>query len=88
MMQKFYVTFGQKYRLGQRHPTFPDAHPDGVIEVEAQDYDAARDIVIRNLGAEWSGLYSDMEFAKDRHYYPLGVLAKWAQVRQGPEFGS
>lgn len=71
-LNKFYVTFGIKYAT-ERHPTFEDAHPDGVLEVSAVDTEAARAIVTDKLGSAWAFLYPAGEFHFD--HYPLGVLA-------------
>lgn len=37
----YYVTFGQRYAR-EPHPTFPGAHPDGYVVIEAADEEAAR----------------------------------------------
>jgi hypothetical protein len=71
-LQKFYVTFGQKYRT-EPHPVMETAHPDGVVEVSAINEDAARVIVTDKLGAAWAFLYPEDKL--DLNHYPLGVLA-------------
>lgn len=72
-MSKFYVTFGQKYRL-EPHPRFDKADPDGVLEIEAQDIDVARRVANGICGPYWSGLYNEDEYKETKCYYPLGIL--------------
>ena len=71
-LNRYYVTFGQKYSY-EIHPNFPDAHPDGVVEVSAVDESAARTIVVDKLGDKWCFIYPSESF--DFNLYPLGVLA-------------
>lgn len=70
-MMKFYVTFGQKYRY-ETHPKFPNANPDGWLEVEAVGYDHARNIIVENLGMNWTFMYDEDQMKK--HLYPMGCL--------------
>lgn len=70
--QKFYITFGQKYRT-EPHPTFDKADPDGVLEVEADNADEAREKVVAKLGEFWSFIYPADELDLDN--FPLGVIA-------------
>lgn len=74
-MITFYVTFGQQYPR-EPHPTFPAAHHDGWIEVQAEDETVARGYVVGRLGQQWSGIYNDGDDL-GRHLYPLGALAAW-----------
>ena len=69
---KLYITFGQKYRR-EPNPKFPDAHPDGWVEVIAPTYDKARSIAIENLGTSFACAWKEDEFMPE--LYPLGRLA-------------
>lgn len=75
------VTFGRRY-AHEPHPSFPGAHPDGWLTVEAADglsYEAIRAGVIQILGTNWCALYDaarqDPE-DEDELYYPMGELAR------------
>lgn len=69
-MDTFYVSFGSQYGTVP-HPTVPMIHPDGVMEVKANDYETARSIVVAAIGATWSNMYDadDMEWK----YFPRQV---------------
>jgi hypothetical protein len=70
-MPEFYVTFGQKYR---REPHPKGGHPDGWFMLIADSKDEAHAIVTREIGDQWSGLYSEREF--DRSFYPRGEIGR------------
>lgn len=72
----FIVTFGSQYSY-QAHPYYEDAHPDGLVEIEAEDEDDAREMAFSLFGTCWSFIYSKEWFDKNesRRYYPRGVLA-------------
>lgn len=72
MIEKFMVTFGQKYRQ-EPHPFIPAAHPDGVGTVWAKGYEAAVALVQERTGIYYSGVY---EWSDDdvTRYYPRGSL--------------
>lgn len=72
-LENFYVTFGQRYSYDE-HPTFPEAHPDGWLEIHAEDYWAAREIAVYALGDAWAFIYSEDDFASSRFRYPRGAL--------------
>jgi len=59
----FYVTFGQK-----------SPFRNGWVEVEAENYRLAREIVNDTLGKEFSMLYSEFDF--DRRFFPKGKLGE------------
>jgi hypothetical protein len=46
MSERYYATFGLKYRT-EPHPTLPPfaANPDGVIVIDAPDYETARRLI-------------------------------------------
>jgi hypothetical protein len=73
---KFFVTFGSQYRY-EEHPYFTDAHPDGWVEIEAEDETQAREMAWSLFGDHWSFIYGDYEFANSiyKGYYPKGPLA-------------
>lgn len=70
-MSDFFVTFGMQYPREQ-HPSWPYAHHDGWLRVEAPSYDAARGLVVARLGTAWSMLYTASEHEPE--YYPRGEL--------------
>ncbi len=73
---EFFVTFGQQYAK-EPHPSFPSAHPDGWVVVEAPDWDSARGIIVEELGIHWSGLYGKEYFMTDAsRLYPKGELGR------------
>lgn len=47
------VTFGLKYAW-ETHPTFPGAHPDAVLAVEAESYEGARELIYKRLGTKYA----------------------------------
>jgi len=59
----FYVTFGQK-----------SPFRNGWVEVEAENYGIARQLVIDALGNSYSRIYDEHEF--DSEYFPLGKLGE------------
>jgi hypothetical protein len=71
----FFVTFGQKYRR-ERHPTFPEAHPDGWLTIEATDMYEARRAAYQMLGTGWSWLYDEQDLDWDPKYYPNGEIKR------------
>lgn len=83
---KFYVTFGQKYAR-ETHPMFPDAHPDGWIEVEADTEYAARCVVVQKIGTGWSSIYSEESWLAwedtgrtNDELYPRGCIGKFHDI--------
>lgn len=67
-----YVTFGLQYAR-QVHPRFPQAHPDGYLTVVgAQDYETAREAVVKALGTAWSCDYFEVP---EVQHAPRGSLA-------------
>lgn len=78
-MKEFRFTFGQRYRR-EVHPCLAEAHPDGWMTVEAEDYDQAREIAVSELGADWAFQYEEpfdeQEWAR---LYPLGEIG-WCQI--------
>ena len=64
---KFYVTFGQRYRV-EPHPYL--CHPDAFTEVQAETYEHAREKVITRYGTQWAFIYGEAEF--DKSLYPRG----------------
>lgn len=78
----FCITFGSQYSY-QEHPYFEDAHPDGWIEIEAEDEESAREMAFSLFGTAWSFLYEQEYFEKEsRRYYPRGVLAEVVVEKQ------
>ena len=71
MKYRYYITFGQRYAT-EAHPQ--GGHPNGWMEVEADNWDLAREKVIACLGSKWANFYDESDFAKDRKFYPLGCL--------------
>ncbi len=74
MMNKYYVTFGQKYRY-EAHPVLglvPDL-PDKVLVLWAKDYESARAKVFKFLGSSFAFIYDEKEL-KSKHY-PKGEFS-------------
>lgn len=65
-MKSFYLTVGYKY-AHEPHPQ--GLHPDGVVEIRADDYESARRVAFDTFGTKWSGLYETVTMS----YYPRGV---------------
>lgn len=72
-LQEFHVTFGQQYRH-EKHPRFPDAHPDGYVVIMAPDYEKAREMAFQYLGEFWAFIYEAKKH--DTRPYPRGSLAR------------
>ncbi|MDR3068637.1 MAG: hypothetical protein LBU50_03955 [Cellulomonas sp.] len=66
-----YFTFGSRYAY-EPHPTLPQAHPDGWLEVRGTDYETARKIAVALLGTAWSCQYDEATLVRD--CYPDGAL--------------
>lgn len=79
MTGTFYATLGVQYAR-ESHPELPGwaADPDGWIEIEAPDYDSAREYLCREAGAHWAFLYEAAEFCIDDplRFYPHGCVAR------------
>jgi hypothetical protein len=60
---KFYLTFGQQ-----------NPFRDGWIEIIAEDYMSARQLVFDVFSDRWSGLYRAEEF--DTKHFPAGKLGE------------
>jgi hypothetical protein len=76
---KWYLTFGQRYAR-EEHPTFPKAHPDGYVVIEADLYEDARGKAIEEVGLFWADLYSEEDFFSEDDLFgdtmfPLGEIA-------------
>lgn len=81
-MNKYYVTFGQKYSRtafdsvdsntfgGVIHPY--NGHKDGWVEVNGINMAHATSIVKGAIGDTWSNIYDDSSF--DESMFPLGCL--------------
>ena len=67
MLSTFYVTFPQKDRDRRNH----------WIEINAVDYDAARQIADLYIKPQWSHLYSDQHFNRD--HFPGQCLLELSQ---------
>jgi hypothetical protein len=63
-IKKFYLTFGQKN----------SALRNGWIEVEAEEYFEAVEIVRNAFGSDWANLYREGEFQKET--FPLGKIGE------------
>lgn len=75
---RFIVAFGGRYTR-EEHPRLPVAHPDNYLLIEAEDYDAARDVAIALLGSMWSGLYPHerkQDRVENNRFYPEGACAR------------
>lgn len=71
-LKTFYVTFGMMYRH-EAHPHWKGAHPDGWLEVQAPDEDAARLLLRSLVGNRYAFIYEERRF--ERKWHPLGRLA-------------
>lgn len=71
----FFVTFGTKYAT-QVHPTWPQAHPDGVLGLRAPSMIAARLYAFHLLGPAWCMILPAEEWASIApEVFSRGVLA-------------
>lgn len=73
MKDKFFLTFGQKYRH-QLHPSGKKINPDGWIEIFAYNYDLARQKAFEHFGSDWCWLYTEEEFRP--HHFQAGRIGK------------
>ena len=72
-MTTFFVTFGAQY-AHEPHPISRIPHPDGWVEIEADNEAGAREIAVREFGTYWSFIYSAVDW--EPSYFPLGCLAR------------
>jgi hypothetical protein len=70
-MNKYYITFGQKYRT-EEHPELYDAHPDALVLIQAPDKEIARVMAFERLGHAWSFLYEEGKL--DMSLFPRGII--------------
>jgi hypothetical protein len=85
-MEKFYVTFGQKY-LHEPHPHWPEAHPDGWVLIEASDGEAARTLAMSAFGPYWAFMYDAQRFDEESmkmRYYPKGEIGHITEEAGSP----
>ncbi len=76
-MATYCLTFGEKFRR-EPHPTFPEAHPDGWVEVDADDIAEATSIGLRLFGNDWARVYTRSGIS-ERHF-PRGCVGVVAMV--------
>jgi hypothetical protein len=69
-MNKYYITFGQKYRR-EIHPSGYPVHPDGWVEIEAHSETHAREIAI---DIDYACIYH--EGTLNTQLFPMGCLFK------------
>jgi len=77
-LAKFYLTFGVQYSHTE-HPTWPGAHPNGWVLIEAVNEDRARGLAYLYFKEYWSMLYPENHFPVElnkQKYYPLGEIAR------------
>ena len=70
-----FVTFGQQYAY-EPHPTFPEAHPDGILAVAAETYGEARELISEAIGVHYAFDYPvgpDLPSRLHPEYYPRGI---------------
>lgn len=65
--QKFWFTFGQQHVHSVDGVTFDK---DLVVEIEAEDYNAAREKMAETFGLKWAFQYDEMP---DMDYFPRGI---------------
>lgn len=70
-MNRYFLTFGQKYRH-EDHPSGWPIDPDGYVAIMASSEYEARQTAFAEFGPAWAMLYSESEMAFD--YFPLGNL--------------
>jgi hypothetical protein len=68
---KFFMTVGYQYKQTP-HPQ--GLHPDGWVEIEAEDYDDAYQIAFLHYDSRWAFLYNEASFK--RQYHPRGCIAQ------------
>ncbi len=71
----FYVSFGSGHR---RRLDRIEITQHGVVQVEADDADVARDLAVSVFGQRWSMLYAADSMVWSEHgfeYWPFGVTA-------------
>lgn len=66
-----YVTFGQRYRH-ERHPTLPEAHPDGWLEIRGLPYSLARAVAQGLTDGAFAFDYVGDDF--DPKWHPRGAF--------------
>ena len=54
--ESFYLTFGQQYRR-EEHPSGHSVHPDGYVEIIANNLEAAREKAFATFGPDWFTVY-------------------------------
>lgn len=64
-MKTFYLTFGQKYPWS-----------DCWVEVEAPDYDTARNYVEEIFDKHYANLYEEKDFNNNKVYFPGGKVGR------------
>lgn len=80
-LQEFRLTFGLRYG-DEPHPSFPAANPNGWVAVTAEDYEAARALVVERIGNTWAFLYPVDKFQAS--YHPAGETARWSTAETSP----
>jgi hypothetical protein len=73
-MNRYYLTFGQKY-LRDEHPSGWPIHPNKIVEVWAPSWDEARELAIKVFGVHWAFINEwDKDIAAWYYPEPLAVL--------------
>jgi len=71
MKEKFYLTFGNRYKY-QPHPSGIAINPDGYVLIQAYTYDEARAKAFEIFGPAWAFLYTENNF--QARFFPVGML--------------
>lgn len=90
-LRSFYVTFGVMY-AHTVHPYWKGADPDGYLEVQAPDEDAARLLLRSFIGTKYAFLYHDKPEWAERGVLATittngGIFTEEGVVPPTPQFG-
>jgi len=78
LLPKYYVTFGVMYSE-EEHPYFPNAHPDGWVEIESPSENEARIEAYNLFNDKWAFIYNENNF--DPTKYPAGRIATVKEIK-------
>jgi hypothetical protein len=68
-MNKYWISFGQTHTHSVNGKTLDK---DCLLEIEAENEEAARNQVIALIGLKWANIYEELE--GNLEYFPRGVI--------------
>lgn len=73
MKDKFFLTFGNKYRH-ELHPSGVKINPDGYVVIHAYNFNDACNLAFSKFGDAWCFIYEEGLF--NASHFPAGIITE------------